>query len=218
MTAESGQRSAGEEAWSALVDGQADPAQASRLCGQWRTDVRLRESWHAYHLIGDALRSDELAGGARDAAFVGKLRVRLASEPVVLAPPSSGASDIRAAGSAAPRRRLLRRWGAPVGVAAGVALVAGTLTVTRVAPPGSSIAPASLTAAAPTTVTPVVRATDIASGEIVDGSGSGVVRVVRDPRLDSYLAAHKQLQGASALGPTPEFLRSATYAPAASAR
>lgn len=217
MTAEeAGPRGNAREAWSALVDGQADAAEVSQLCGQWRGDRRLRETWHAYHLIGDALRSDELAGGARDAAFVGKLRARLASEPVVLAPqPGDGRATSLAAAST--RRRLLRRWAAPVGVAAGVALVAGTLTVTRLAPPSAGTAQASLSAAAPAAMVPVAKkATDIASDEVLASADGAAVRVVRDPRLDSYLAAHKQLQGANALGPTPEFLRSATYMSAAS--
>jgi phage-related protein len=35
--------------------------------------------------------------------------------------------------------------------------------------------------------------------------------VVRNAQLDRYLDAHKQYFGSSALGPSPGFLRSATY-------
>ena len=43
--------------------------------------------WHAYHLIGDVLRSDDLASApGRDAAFLQRLSARLDDEPAVLAP------------------------------------------------------------------------------------------------------------------------------------
>ena len=39
------------------------------VCESWRGDGELREDWHAYHLIGDVLRSDDLAiAPARDEA------------------------------------------------------------------------------------------------------------------------------------------------------
>ncbi|HRI18437.1 MAG TPA: RseA family anti-sigma factor, partial [Burkholderiaceae bacterium] len=75
----------------ALVDGECDASALGGACAQWRTDASLRASWHAYHLIGDVMRSDELASDAgRDAAFVRSLRERLAQEPVILAPSPAG--------------------------------------------------------------------------------------------------------------------------------
>ena len=71
---------------SALADGEVDAAAAASLAAAWRDDAMLRRRWHAYHLIGDALRSEELAAGAGDAAFLRRLRERLDREPVVLAP------------------------------------------------------------------------------------------------------------------------------------
>src|SRR5688500_8447097 len=72
---------------SALTDGELDSAAAARACARWRDDPSQRSAWHAYQLIGDVLRSDDLASTARrDAAFLAALRTRLAAEPVVLAP------------------------------------------------------------------------------------------------------------------------------------
>src|SRR4051812_30230061 len=72
---------------SALSDGEADAPAIARACAAWRDDAGLRSAWHAWHLIGDVLRSDDLAcRPGRDAAFVAALRRRLAAEPVVLAP------------------------------------------------------------------------------------------------------------------------------------
>ena len=111
-------------AWlSALVDGEADAAE--HACGRWRDDESLRRDWHAYQLIGDVMRSDDLASaGGRDAAFLAAIRARLADEPVVLAPLP-----------AAPRRR--QPWLVPVAAAAGFVVVAGVLVVARMGPSGT---------------------------------------------------------------------------------
>lgn len=100
-------------AWlSALVDGHGA---AEAACSRWRDDEAVRRDWHAYHLIGDVMRSDELASRpGRDAAFLLALRAKLAEEPVVLAP---------------TRRR--HAWMVPVAAAAGFAVVAGVVVVTR---------------------------------------------------------------------------------------
>jgi len=76
-----------DDTLSALADGQALPHEVAAACQAWRDDERQRERWHAYHLIGDSLRSQELASAPqRDEAFLAALRQRLAAEPVVLAP------------------------------------------------------------------------------------------------------------------------------------
>src|SRR4051812_6645764 len=101
---------------SALMDGELDAAAAGTACDSWRDDPEARACWHAYQLIGDVLRSDDLASGRqRDDAFLRGLQQRLAQEPVVLA----------------PSRAVRRSWVAPAAVAAGFAAVAGVLVVTQ---------------------------------------------------------------------------------------
>jgi sigma-E factor negative regulatory protein RseA len=228
------------EGLSALVDGEADAGAVGGLVAQWREDSDARSAWHAYQLIGDVLRSDDLAGGGRDREFLRQLHLRLAAEPVVLAP-SAGHVDMRVSaegadtrqGTAGPsqgsltpagsglgaarpggRSPALRRWSAPVGVAAGVALVAGTLLVTRfelrsddVVAQGAGSAGGVV--AARLELQPAAAASAVAAAPVVAGPASGVL--IRDARLDRYLAAHKQFQGANGLGPTAGFIRSATY-------
>ena len=82
------------ERLSALMDGELTGAELDRACGHWRDAPDSRATWHAFHLIGDVLRSDDLAGGAeRNAAFVESLRVRMRAEHVVLAPARRAAED-----------------------------------------------------------------------------------------------------------------------------
>lgn len=69
----------GAERLSALVDGEAADDDVKQACAEWRGDAKARQSWHAYQLIGDVLRSDDLASAAgRDEAFLRRLRARLA--------------------------------------------------------------------------------------------------------------------------------------------
>ncbi|MBC8058153.1 MAG: sigma-E factor negative regulatory protein, partial [Rhizobiales bacterium] len=87
MLDDSETNAAGRESLSALLDGELDPVAVSRACAQWRDSATSRATWHAYTLIGDVLRSDDLAGdAARDPAFLDAFRARMAGEPVVLAP------------------------------------------------------------------------------------------------------------------------------------
>lgn len=194
----------GAEALSALVDGEADARAAASLSARWRDEAALRERWHSYQLIGDVLRSEELGGRGRDAAFLQRLRTQLDQEPVVLAPRVHPVAD--GAAAALPRRRAagagLRRWATPAAVAAGFLAVIGSLAVTRL--PGPQ-ADAPQLAQAPAVPQRVVQA---APADQVEPA-SGVL--IRDARLDQYLAAHKQFGGSSALSVPSGFLRSATY-------
>ena len=203
---------------SALTDGELDAQAVARTCAAWRDDAVMRSNWHAYHLIGDVLRSEDLASSpARDAGFIAALRLRLADEPVVLAPdtlPDSTEATGAATGRAAAHARRGARWSwmAPSAVAAGFVLVAGALMATRApAPVGSK--PASVLAGAPAepgtvqlagvpTLAPVESAP--AARRVGDNG-----KLVRDPRLDRYLAAHQQFAGTSVLGVPSGFLRNA---------
>lgn len=187
---------------SALADGELEPAEVAQACARWRDDPELRERWHAYQLIGDVLRSEDLAAsGARNAAFLAGLRERLATEPVVLAPESAAAvPDGPMTGAAARRGRWA--WKAPAAVAAGFVAVAGVLTVVGLpgtAPSGGATLARSVPGVSPAT------ALSAASPEAFVANG----RVVRDARLDRYLNAHKQFAGTSALGMPSGFLRNA---------
>jgi sigma-E factor negative regulatory protein RseA len=182
---------------SALADGEVDASAAAHACAAWRDDPSARSAWRSYHLIGDVLRSEDLAI-AHDVSLLAALRTRLADEPVVLAPqaarpPAHGARSIR------------WTWVAPSAVAAGFVLVAGALMVTRQPSAGDAGAVTASTAfdgsatrdaaAFDSTLQPRASAADL--------------RLLRDARLDRYLAAHQQFAGSTALGVPSGFLRNA---------
>lgn len=166
---------------SELADGELDAEGTRRACAVWREDPALRDDWHSYHLIGDVLRSEDLAATPRhDEAFLSALRSRLAAEPVVLAPQP-----------AAPRAAAARRrWVAPMAVAAGFMAVAGVLVVTRLAAPVQDPSSTALAAAEPVQASSTVQ--DASEAALAPGREQ---QLIRDARLDRYLAAHKQFGG-----------------------
>lgn len=199
------------EELSALADGELHQAGVAAACGRWRTDESSRATWHAYQLIGDVLRSEDLATDAgRDAAFLSALRARLATEPVVLAPEAAVAAtevEPRVVNRAVSRGRW--SWMAPTAVAAGFVAVAGVLVVTRdpasapSAQPGAGVAaamPQTAVVAVPRSVVPISEPQPLVAD----------VRLIRDAGLDRYLDAHQHFAGTAALGVPSAFLRSAT--------
>jgi sigma-E factor negative regulatory protein RseA len=183
-------------ALSALMDGRSDAADDA--CRAWRSDEAARADWHAYHLIGDVLRSDEYrADAAHDAHFMARLRDRLAAEPAVLAPPSPGPV----------RLRRKTPWMAPAAVAAGFVVVAGVLVVTRMSVPGGDAGDRSALVAADG-----VRAvsTQAASASAVPTPDNATM--IRSAELDRYLEAHRQAATGSALVAPGGVVRSATVA------
>ena len=177
------------QALSSLMDGDLPAGELAGVIARFCADDALRSDWHAYHLIGDVLRSDDLATApARDTRFLQALRSRLEQEGAVAqqdaapwlatAPrppmpmPVPVSASAFASVSAAPVRRRLSGWmAAPAAVAAGVVVVAAVLVANKalVSPPTAE----------------AVFAQQMAS------PASGVL--VRDARLDRYLAAHRNL-------------------------
>lgn len=116
-------------ALSALADGEADAAETSALLRAW-PEQGLRDQWHTYQLIGDSLRSAELAhemGRGQD--LLARLRPQLLAEPRIVAPQARA-----------------QRWLAPAAVAAGFVALAAGLTNLPVFLPSS---PTEVLAAAP---------------------------------------------------------------------
>lgn len=228
---------AAREQMSALVDGELSADALAGACADWRQQEDARAAWHAYHVIGDALRSDDLCRRAgHDARFLESLRARLAHEPVVLAPArlepapiganasapviSAPAALAPAARSAAGRRR---GWMASSAVAAGFAAVAFVTLLTgspnNGSPPLLPEPPTAdtLAAAAPQTASNPIPAAMLATRRMSAGAGAenapslvATGTVIRDAGLDRHLSEHRQFVGSSALGMPSGFYRDAT--------
>ncbi len=185
-----------------LVDGRLRGEAFERAVALVASDRSSADAWHVYHLIGDTLRSSELAGHCLDTKFVDTVQSRLGSE---LWTDASGANrGVQDQG--APVSQFARRptaanhwsWSMVVGLASLVAalIVAWTLggewAVREPAAQLSQARPA-----------PQQPAAELAR--------AGPPIMIRDARLDELLAAHKQLGGTSALQKPAGFLRNAVF-------
>lgn len=187
-----------QELISAMADGQLRGADFARGVEAAAGDPAALEAWHTYHLIGDVLRCGEFTAGTLPAAFLARLQSRLKREQ----PPIAGTPGPRAlaapAGEPFHERRVAAndaafRWKLVAGFASLAAMAAvGWTLFAGFAGKGAE---AQLANAQPATV--------------LAGTERGVM--IRDPRLDEFLAAHRQLGGASALQMPAGFLRSATF-------
>ena len=193
------------ELMSALADGQLrgdEFAQALRTC---QLDGSALSSWSTYHLIGDVLRSPEpeafpMVSGA-ELDFLGRLNKRLAQEPGVQRPAgiqeATSAEALRSAAEVALTRARasndgIFRWKLVAGLASLAAVSAIAWNASGLSGPISS-----------------PQLAQASSAQVVVSSPQGPM--VRDPRLEELLAAHKQLGAASALQEPSGFLRNATF-------
>ena len=199
------------ETVSALMDGQLRGAEASAAL-QMMTSDEAHDCWQVYHLVGDVLRSADLAACGHDRAFVARLSARLQQEaPPIAVLPAPNPVQVRDVAQPAANDGVLR-WKMVAGLASFAAVAAigwGVLggigpqlgTGAQLAQSGPTAPTQIVTLAAPVPVA-------VASGA-VEADASTVM--LRDARLDELLAAHRQTSGASALGNAAGFLRNATF-------
>ncbi|MBT9506300.1 sigma-E factor negative regulatory protein [Rhodoferax sp.] len=201
---------------SALVDGQLRPEEFAEVIEWVGSTEDARATWHAYHLVGDVMRSSDALAGGVDAVFMARLRQGLQRETA--SPAVQNAINLIANDAMPERARALNlsdieaandsryRWRLVAGIVS-LALVSligwqglgpwadqsGTVRLAQGSTPvtGAGIAPQQDTALAEPQV------------------------MIRDPQLDALLAAHKQFGGTSALQMPAGFLRNATFEGAA---
>lgn len=198
---------------SALMDGQLRADQVPAVL-QGMDCSEARDCWRLYHLVGDVLRSPDLAAGAHDAGFMAGLRARLASEaapaPVMVAEP------VRVRDARAAANDGVFRWKMVAGLASFAAVAAigwGVLGGLGPQPGGAQLAQSQGQPAAESTrvvaLTPSLPAAPAAAPATAMADAEAVM--VRDPRLDELLVAHRQAVGASALGNSAGFMRNVTF-------
>jgi len=187
---------------SALADGQLHGDDLAAAVEAVAMVEDARESWHVYHVVGDVLRSPDLAAGRDDLAFVARLRQRLQEEvstgPRPLAPVALAVDSPDVLRPAA--NEPVFRWKLVAGFASLAAVAAIGWQLLGVG--GPVPAGAQLAQTAPIEVR--VAATE-------QGAPDGAAVMIRDARLDDLLAAHRQFGAASALQNPSGFLRNATF-------
>ncbi|PRX30289.1 RseA-like anti sigma(E) protein [Paraburkholderia sp. BL18I3N2] len=141
-----------------------------------------RAAWSSYHLIGDALRSDDLAvSPAASSAFLSGFAARLDNEPHVLAP---------AAMPVARRLLALRRRVVPA-----FAVAAAAATLTWIVVPQLQGVPGGPGAAQLASVQRGDALQRVAMAPAPTATVQPVAQdanIIRDASLDQYLEAHQQ--------------------------
>ncbi|MBH1987707.1 MAG: sigma-E factor negative regulatory protein [Burkholderiales bacterium] len=207
------------EILSALADGQASASEAAQAAAAWRQQPDARATWHAYHLIGDVLRSPESVAASDSERFLQRLRDRMAEEPVVLAPQAAQvwrhepAAPATQDASASPLRR--RMWAGPAAVAASFALIVGVLT-SQIGGPGGAASGDQLArsgtgwAEASLSTQPGLS---LAAGASFNNRGDQVTSLLpRDPRLEQVMTVQRPLPNPpSTFSDPPGLIRQAVY-------
>ncbi len=125
---------------SALMDDEIAVEDAEHLIASIHTSRQASQTWHQYHLIGDAMRGDVALG----ASFKQKLMQKIEQEPTVLAP---SASKVASASKAEVLKdKLPASWSIAASFAA--VMVVGWLALQQQAQPNP---PATLEVAKVTT-------------------------------------------------------------------
>jgi sigma-E factor negative regulatory protein RseA len=188
-----------DELISALADGELRGDELARAVALAAGDAAARRTWHAYQAVGEVLRSGQAAPARSDSeAFLAAVRVKLQAQPLQAPEPAALAAIVTRSEPAANDWR----W----------KLVAGVASVAAVAAIGWNLAGPALTPAAqPQLAAAPVPAPASARAEAPQPEAVQQAAMIRDPRLDRLLAAHRQLGGATAWQSTSGFLRNATY-------
>ncbi|QNP47978.1 sigma-E factor negative regulatory protein [Diaphorobacter aerolatus] len=221
------------EQLSAMVDGELVSAQCAQVVAYTESDEG-RAAWHAFHLVGDVLRSSELARPP-SCDLVSRLRAQLAEEssakPLQRGETSQIAAVVQepvarpAAQSAVPlvvdqpvhaANNEVFRWKMVAGFAslAAVATIGwnaySSLGATQPGVQGS-MQLAAAPVAVPGQNMAQANTTQLAMSLPEQGTPGQAPVMIRDPRLDELLAAHKQYGSTSALQMPAGFLRNATF-------
>jgi sigma-E factor negative regulatory protein RseA len=166
------------ERLSALVDGEPlDGLQLGQLLAGLGESERT--TWAQYHVIGDALRSDELAlSPAVSETFMTRFAASFAAEPHLLAP-----------AAVSPVARTLLSWRRRVVPTFAVAAAAATLTWI-VVPQLQGVGGAQVQVAS--AGAPQAQVQRVAAVQAGAQPALQDANIIRDASLDQYLEAHQQ--------------------------
>jgi len=196
-----------QELLSALVDGELAGAELERALAV-AEDAQGQRNWQLYHLVGDVLRSPDLAHHSQRDVLTG-LRARLAQEPPLqgehlqLVPGALEQVQAPAPVRDQAANASVFRWKLAAGFAsiAAVAAVGWQVLALQTAP-----------------VSGAQLAQSAAPGVVAVAADDGRSVMLRDPNLDALLALHEQYANRPGLQVPAEFLRNASLAHAGSSQ
>ena len=190
---------------SALADGQlqgVDFAEALALFDDAHAGGQARATWHTLQVVGDVLRSNELAACRKDADFFARLTTALQQEPSLA--PSANATSVprQLAGIEATPLELRQaavvkdsanepvfhwKWVAGLSSAAAALAISWNLVGGMAANPDAQLAQVAAQVTSPA-VLAVQAAAPVQAGSDV---------MLRNPQLDAMMAAHKEAESMS---------------------
>jgi len=163
---------------SAFMDGETRPHETEQVILHLRQNEEHLESWHTFHLIGDAMRGEPPL--AND--FATRVRSRLEQEPTVLA----------------PRLRWRKPLNFALSAAASLAAVAVVLTLVTFDNPLKPQAPIAV--APPSAVAPA----QVAQGS----TRPHPVPAANQARVNEYLMVHQEFSPSTAWHGVAPYVRS----------
>ena len=213
-----------QELLSALVDGELTGPELEQALAL-AEDAQGQANWQLYHLVGDVLRSPDLAHHSQHDLLSG-LRAQLAQEPPLQAlsePVAETAAETAAESVSAPRvavaSGVLEQVQAPALASAQQRdpaanasvfrwkLAAGFASIAAVAAVGWQV----LMVQAPTAIAPQLAQT-AAPNVVAVAAQDGKTVMLRDPNLDALLTLHEQYGTRPSLQVPGEALRKAGLA------
>ena len=197
------------EVVSALADGQLRGDDFVRAVNLLESSAEHRSTWHAYHAVGDLMRTGSCQSINSDSEFLQRLKLNLAQErsPIengeILTPELSETlleSHTNEASAVNDSSFRWKAWGGLFSVIA-VSSVAWQMFT-------GEQSTRDLAQVMPSTVPQqVLEQNEVRELAAVENQGV----MIRDPRLEALLAAHQQLGGISAFQNPTGFVRSATF-------
>jgi len=180
---------------SAVADGEVQGDALGQALEALEVDSQLQSVWETYHLVGDVLRSSDLASGTSSAAFLARLRPALATAEVQAPLPPIVQPRLTAdPGQRAPASNDAR-WKIVAGLASVAAVLAVGWNAAGLGGVGSGQPQLAASPAQPAAV--------LASGERN--------LMLRDARLDELLAAHRQFGSATVIQMPAGAVRNAAF-------
>lgn len=181
---------------SLFADGELDDSEQLHVLALLRQSEGSRK-WDEYHLVGDLLRSTDMAGEVRP-GFAACFSARLAAEPAFLnaESPLGGASKEPAASRRASRNRMYRLAAPGAAIAAAVLLTIAALPHLSGLHAGAAGGNAALLAHVSARPESIALSSERAT--------------LRDARIDEYLQAHQRFS--PSLYTTAQYSRAAAFA------